>query len=388
MKIPGLNDAHLTYCLNVHPGATVEEMEQAVFTSAPAVFAALGQRAAISPPHGIGLWLSDASARFMEETQARRAFATRLRNSGQYVFTLNGFPFGAFHDTRVKQAVYRPDWSDPLRYEHTLRLARILADLLPDGVDGTISTVPVTYREWADADENLVTTSVDALRQIARALKALRDETGRTVRLALEPEPDCLLDDSHAAATFMNERIFATHPDEDMLRDFLGICLDTVHVGVHRQSALDALHTYEQAGVNVFKVQLGAALRVDGGAGVDIPALLAPFTDNVYLHQTSVVRNDVIQSYPDLPDALASVPHDGQWVVHYHVPLSWKDSEGLSSTRDWIEDTFLSEAYRTGVRHFESEVYTLGVFPGAKGRETEILADELAWILNQISAGA
>ena len=44
-----------------------------------------------------------------------------------YVFTINGFPYGAFHGTPVKAEVYRPDWRDPERLRYTNQLADLLA---------------------------------------------------------------------------------------------------------------------------------------------------------------------------------------------------------------------------------------------------------------------
>ena len=46
-----------------------------------------------------------------------------LRDTDTYVFTLNGFPYGAFHATRVKEHVYLPDWRDRRRLRRDARTA-------------------------------------------------------------------------------------------------------------------------------------------------------------------------------------------------------------------------------------------------------------------------
>ena len=44
--------------------------------------------------------------------------------------------------------MYAPDWRDDARVEYTRDLIRILARLLPRGVDGGVSTAPLTYKPW------------------------------------------------------------------------------------------------------------------------------------------------------------------------------------------------------------------------------------------------
>lgn len=383
MRIPG-TEAHLGYCLNVHPGATPDEMRHAVFGEAPRVRDALAEREGFDGPFGLGLWLSHESALLLSNRAALREFSGRLDDAGLYVFTLNGFPYGAFHGERVKEAVYRPDWSQRERLTHTVRLARILATMLPENVEGSISTVPLTYGEWAAGDPGILRQSVAALEEVAKALAAIENETGRTIRLALEPEPDCFLDDPAHAAAWLNENLFTSTREEALLRKHLGICLDTVHTSVGLHDATAALKTYVDAGIGVYKVQLGAALRMECSDSQAVRQQLSPFADPVYLHQTAVRGEGSPVRYPDLPDALEAAPPGDEWVVHYHVPLAWEgDGQTLSGASGGVGSSFFAEAYNLGVRHFESEIYTLGVFPGAAGRESQILADDLAWILHR-----
>src|SRR6185503_16756135 len=100
---------------NVHATETLAEVRAALPTVA-AVRARLGVDRL-----GIGLYLSAAAARELEASPG--PFVEELAGRGLYVFTLNGFPFGGFHAERVKEAVYRPDWTEPARLEHTRRLA-------------------------------------------------------------------------------------------------------------------------------------------------------------------------------------------------------------------------------------------------------------------------
>lgn len=64
------------------------------------------------------------------------------------MFTMNGFPYGGFHHQEVKDKVHQPDWTTADRLGYTVRLAKVLAELLPEGMEGGISTSPLSYKPW------------------------------------------------------------------------------------------------------------------------------------------------------------------------------------------------------------------------------------------------
>lgn len=98
--------AHLTYCTNVHRGESWPDVARAIAQHVVAV------KARVSPgaPFGVGLRLSASAARELAEPRTLATARAMFALHGLYVFTINGFPYGAFHGTPVKEAVYRPDW--------------------------------------------------------------------------------------------------------------------------------------------------------------------------------------------------------------------------------------------------------------------------------------
>lgn len=379
-------NAHLTYCLNVHPGGTPEELQAAVFERAPEVFRHLRELGGSDGPHGLGLWLSAVCADWLLAGNRLANFAARLQAAGMYVFTLNGFPFGAFHNRRIKQDVYSPDWSEPSRLDHTVRLGTILSDLLPAGETGTISTVPVTYRAWAETPGggDRVRVATANLLQAVAEFAQLEESGGRRIQLLLEPEPDCLLDDPESVIAFfrnlfipaLNER-FGSARGAEVLQRHVGICLDLAHSAVVFADPADMLARFCEHGIPVGKLHLSAAVKTrEQGAA---PAELHGFTDDVYLHQTRVRTPQAIRVFRDLPEALETPNLEGEWRVHYHVPLVWEGTPELTSSRDLITPELLRRALDAGVRHFEVETYTLGLFGAGKETEETVLARELLW---------
>lgn len=206
MKLDSDRSVHLTYCSNIHPGETWAEVRAQVGAHLPKV------KARLSPerPFGIGLRLSAIAAESLSEPAAMEEFKAFLAGEGLYVFTINGFPYGEFHGTPVKENVYLPDWRDAARLAYSNRLADLLAELLPDDpeLDGSISTVPGAFKP-AITGEADVAAMADNLVRHAAHLWDLRERTGRTVTLELEPEPCCFIETIDEAVDFFRNHLFS-----------------------------------------------------------------------------------------------------------------------------------------------------------------------------------
>ena len=89
------------------------------------------RRIAAGRSYAIGLRLGARAAEELAQPAALAAFRHWLDTHDCYVFTINGFPYGSFHGTRVKEQVYAPDWSTPERVAYTCQLFELLVQLLP-----------------------------------------------------------------------------------------------------------------------------------------------------------------------------------------------------------------------------------------------------------------
>ena len=399
MRIPGFENAHLTYCLNVHPGSTFEEAQVAIFEKAHRVFRRLAAATDVAGPFGLGIWLSAEAASTIVAEERLERFARGLDGDGFYAFTFNGFPYGRFHGTRVKERVYSPDWSDRRRYDYTTLLAYILGRLLPEGVNGTISTLPITFKPWAD--EARVTKAAESLAAFAVFLDDLRRTAGTEISLAIEPEPGCYLETTADVSRFFDDELLPVGCElmgrshgigpklaEEILRRHIGVCLDTVHTGVMCEDPVEAVRRLSEHGIRLAKVQLGAALRLDVGHGGP-PQALEAFTDDVYLHQVTAQTEDGTVFFVDLPEALEKGRGAlGEWRVHFHVPLSWPGEGAIGTTGHEIDEAFLRAAIAAGCEHFELEIYTLDVFPGEMESVEAVMAQDLAWLWQRFAAVA
>ena len=402
MKLALPGGPHLTYCTNIHPGETWEEVRANLERHV------LRVKAAVSPgrPFGVGLRLSAQAAATLARPAELDAFRAFLRQNGLYVFTINGFPYGPFHGTRVKEDVYLPDWLDAARLEYSDRLAELLAALLPEepGLEGTVSTVPGAYKARVRNDGDARRMAELMIRHAA-GLRRLWERTGKMVSLALEPEPCCHMETVDETVRFFEAHLFRAPAvtefgrlaglgggeREAALRRHLGVCFDACHMAVEFEDAAAGFAALRGAGIRVGKVQVSAGLRVtlDPGDRALVDAL-RPFAEGVYLHQVVEQRGGRLTRYLDLPEALEAAARDGagarEWRIHFHVPLFREELGRFASTQDYLRGVLALLRRDAHTPHLEVETYTWDVLPEDYRREdiASAVARELHWVLAEL----
>lgn len=391
---------HLTYCTNIHPSSGVDD----VLVSLRRHALPLKARFAPDAPFGIGLRLSGAESRELLEGDRLPGFREFLDQHGLYVFTLNAFPYGPFHNQPVKENVHAPDWRDEERVAYTRRMIEILAALLPAGMEGGLSTSPLSYKTWVDPeDEATWALLIEHLVEIAAALVRLRQERGILIHLDIEPEPDGLLGTFGELADFYEQRLLpqgsaklATElgiPEAEArscLLEHLRVCFDACHIAVGFEDPAAILERFAELGIKVGKIQLSSALKValpDEAAAREATAReLAAFADATYLHQVIQRNRDgSFTCYPDLPEALPHItdPRAVEWRIHFHVPIFVERYATFGSTQGDLRRVLELARQRRFTPHLEIETYTWGVLPpDLKADLTESIAREYAWALD------
>ncbi|MFD5073389.1 metabolite traffic protein EboE [Streptomyces sp. NPDC058371] len=359
---------HLAYCTNVHPAETLDGVLGQLRDHCEPVRRRLGRDRL-----GIGLWLAkDAARALVTDPSALRGLRTELDRRGLEVVTLNGFPYEGFGAEVVKYRVYKPDWADPERLQHTTALARVLARLLPDDVtEGSISTLPLAWRTMYD--EGRAAAARAALTTLAGRLDALEELTGRSIRIGLEPEPGCVVETTRDAIA----------PLTAVAHDRIGICVDTCHLATSFEDPDTALDALARAGVPVVKSQLSAALHAEHPHLPEVRTALAAFDEPRFLHQTRTSTAGGLRGTDDLGEALAgdALPDGAPWRAHFHVPLHAAPAAPLTSTLPVLRAalTRLVGGPHPLTRHLEVETYTWQALPPElRPRARAQLADGIA----------
>ncbi|MCU0778939.1 MAG: metabolite traffic protein EboE [Akkermansiaceae bacterium] len=377
-----LLDSHLSYCTNIHPAETWAETERMLQTHVLAV----RDLVAGGEPFGIGLRLSAVAAAELLVGDRPRAFKSWLDETNTYVFTINGFPYGSFHGTRVKERVFQPDWTAKSRLDYTKDLFRILALVARPETGASVSTLPGSHKTFG-ADESMIRRN---LLELARWMEGLSDETGHDFHLGLEPEPLGHFENTAETLAFF-ARLHADAADSEIIRRRIGVNYDACHLALQYEDAADSLNSLVRAGIRISKIHLSSALAFDPRDPAAIAAIRA-FDEPVYFHQV-LLRGAAggITRFIDLPDFLTN--HDPQAGhlearVHFHIPLDAEPAAPLRSTRGHARDVLAwCRAHPAACRHLEIETYTWGVLPAELQRPVEQqIAGEYRWVF--ANAGA
>ena len=407
MKIFSNKNFHLTYCTNIHPG---EDWSQ-VFANLVQYIPSLKKKLSPNKPFGIGLRLADAASRELLQGNTLQKFKLWLKEHELYVFTLNGFPYGGFHLQVVKDKVYAPDWSKQERLDYTLRLAQILGELLPEEMEGSISTVPLSYKPWFEGDQlsqaKVTSSATIHIAQVVAQMVRIRAATDKVLHLNLEPEPDALLENADEVIKYFEKYLLPIGGTylaknleipqaaaEVLLLEHVRVCYDTCHFAVEYEDPASVFKRFAAAGIQIGKIQISAALKAKipqyKSERLLLKDRLQPFAESTYLHQVIARHSDgKLQHYQDLGTALSFLEKSTacEWRTHFHVPLFIDDYQVLQSTQDDIVTVFELLQNNEICNHLEIETYTWEVLPPEM--KVDIAASiqrEYEWVLWKLQA--
>lgn len=395
-----LTSGHLTYCSNIYPG---EHWDQH-FSSLKQSFPIIKQEVSPDAPMGIGLRLSNLASLDLMVEKNLNDFLEWLSENQAYVFTMNGFPFGGFHNTRVKDQVHAPDWTTRDRVDYTLRLFHILAELLPDGMDGGVSTSPLSYKPWFETKEDLTRAKDQATENIlavAEQLYRIWQQSGIILHLDIEPEPDGLLESGRefidwfetdlltkGRALLSDKLSLSASETEDLIRQHICLCYDVCHFAIGYEPHATIIQELAEKNIQIGKIQISAALKSGLSLTYDertsVINAFSKFNEATYLHQVVAKRdNGELIRYPDLPEAISDGDNAqvNEWRAHFHVPIFKEDFGLLKSTQADIVQVLQLFDKNLFTNHLEIETYTWDVLPDSlKLPLNQSIIRELKWV--------
>lgn len=395
----------LTYCSNIHPGESWEQHFKQLQIHIPLI------KKQVNPNgrFGIGLRLSNIASLELKKEENLHSFINWLEQNNCYVFTMNGFPYGGFHHTIVKDQVHAPDWTTQDRVDYTIRLAEILSRVLPENMEGGISTSPLSYRYWhlTEQWDEVFKLTTSHLLEVVQKLIEIKSDTGRTIHIDIEPEPDGLLESGiefikwyddyllPMGTSLLGKRFgWTDERSADKLKGHIQLCYDICHFAVGYEDHHHVLNLLEQKNIRIGKIQVSAALKASIPPFADerksVIAAFKHFNEPTYLHQViAKQKNGEFKKYPDLPEAMqqADDPSTIEWRSHFHVPLFVENYGVLQSTQHDIIDVLKIHKQQPLTSHLEIETYTWDVLPDAlKLPVTDSIIREMEWVISLLKA--
>lgn len=399
-----IDSVHLSYCTNIHAGDSWSEHFEALKSNLPRIKEKLSPKQAF----GIGLRVSNLASQELQSEENFEQFKKWLEENDMYVFTMNGFPYGEFHREKVKENVHTPDWTSTDRLFYTLRLIGILVKLLPEGMDGGISTSPLSYRHWFSTPterENAMQTATRNIVEVAEQLYRVKSVSNKTLHIDIEPEPDGLLETGDEFLDWYNNYLiplgrkhfkdkFKLGEDEvdSLIKDHVRLCYDVCHFALGYEDHKEMILKLEKENIQIGKFQISAALKAklpeDGDTRKEIIQAFSEFDESTYLHQVIANTKDGGKlRYRDLPEAIADDNNKGttEWRAHFHVPVFLADYELLQSTQEDILEVLDLHKEKQRTPHIEVETYTWNVLPETlKLPLDESIIRELQWVRDEL----
>lgn len=392
---------HLSYCTNIHPGENWQDHFHEIKKAIPNI------KDQLSPtrPFGIGLRLSDIASTELSQPEDLQQFKNWLKDNNCYVFTMNGFPFGNFHHHPVKDNVHTPDWTTQDRVNYTIKLFDILKELVPEGMEGSISTSPLSYRHWFK-DEKETTAAFEKctlnILEVVSHLITVYEDSGKILHLNIEPEPDGLLENTFEfidwynkyyillGIKFLEKRSGTTEDKKTSLQRHLRLCYDVCHSALAYEEIKDVSAELKKNNISIGKVQISSALKINlTDQRTEKIKELSRFNEPTYLHQV-VARDDQnkLYKFKDLPDALDQLTDEKfeECRVHFHVPVFSENYDRLSSTQENIIQTLTDHTTQKISDHWEVETYTWNILPDEfQLPMNESIIRELEWVMNKMN---
>lgn len=262
-----------------------------------------------------------------------------------------------------KEQVHHPDWRTEERLGFMFPATNLAAAFATPEQEIGISTNALSYRRWVDVDMpgNWAALTLNVIRMVQH-LAGIRDRTGVTLHIDIEPEPGSMLRDSADVVNFFKKWLLprggAMLSDRmslgegraaDVILRHVRIALDTAHAAVVWDDAAASLDTFADLGIQIGRLQASSALEVEVPDNSDDQKILAEhlttFASPTLLQQVVARQHgEIVQRHDDLSDAIAVVGESaGQtWRIHTHAPLLADRYGVFSSTREgtasWLRE--------------------------------------------------
>ncbi|MGH9242117.1 MAG: metabolite traffic protein EboE [Vicinamibacterales bacterium] len=390
---------HLTYSTLVHQTDNWEQLWKSVNTYLPAVKA----RVAPHEKFGVCLRTSAPSAELLSAEPSKVADLKKFfADNDLYLYTANAFVYGVFKKQVIKEDVYEPDWATPERREYTKKVANLLAELAPEGINPSIQSAPLGFKPKVTGDDVVEAYTSNVIDVVAHLVE-LKKKTGKTVTLGLEPEPRCYLETTDETITYFKNHLFSGETAKRLakktglnetdaaqaMRDYMGVVFDIGHQSVGYEDIPASLQKLVDNGVQIVKLQEAASMYIPDVSQKTVDALQT-FAKTIYLSQTCQKKDGKMTWFLNLEDAFEDWyknPGPREWRTHFHVPVFLNDLGGAFGTTRFALEQALAFHKKTPLStHLEIETYTWDVLPDhlKTGDIVEYVTRELDWVKGQL----
>jgi len=226
----------------------------------------------------IGLSISDRSCRQLLDGMNLAMMKDWLEEQQLMLSSLNGSNYVNLKSCANNEDYHKPDWNTQERVEYTKRLNRILAVLLPQDQEGSITTSAISLASWYQEHPGKIKavnkTCAIHLASIVEDLLQIRREAGKMIYLNLQMLPSSILQSEKHLIDFYEKYLlpvgvehlfkkFKLSPSiaEDTIRSHVRICLNTAHLISAKRDVAQVVSSFKNAGIRIGKLKIENLLK-------------------------------------------------------------------------------------------------------------------------------
>jgi hypothetical protein len=286
---------------------------------------------------------------------------------------------------------------------------KILAYLLPNNIDGGVSTSPLSYKYWFNSKTEIEATTkktCSSLIKIVLQLVEVKKSTGKLLHLDLEPEPDGFIENTQEVLDFYNNHLLkngilelqntlncSNEKAKEHILSHIQVCYDVCHFALAYERPEFVVSSLKKAGINIGKIQISAAIKCEKSNSISVERqqdCLRQFDEPTYLHQSVVKRTDnSLSHYSDLNEGINTMTDSNfkEIRTHFHIPIFISEFQVLESTQNEIIDALNLWKQKKYSNHLEVETYTWSILPDhLQTNITNSIVRELDWVRKQLSS--
>lgn len=389
------NKYHLTYCSNIFKEKTWKNL----FCKLKKYITNL-RKFFIKKHIGLSLCLSNSLTNEIKKPDNISSLKTWLKKNSLYISSINGFVYQTFHQKSIKENIYLPDWTSKKRLIFTQNIIHILKNIIKKNHDGSISTLPISYKLWTKDNHKhyvLYKTSKH-LSDLLILLINIKKQTKNIIHLDIEPEPQCTIEtykETHAffehwLLPICKKHLIPKYKKQHLITHIykhIKICYDICHFSVNFENHKEILNSIKQSKIKIGKIQISSALKIDlnnNNKTSQLKTLLA-LQNSPFLHQTTEKVANKIKKYPDVKYILETFKQkaQGELRIHCHISIHEKIYKNIETTYQETQETLKVFLKTLHIKHIEIETYTHNII--YEDSPLAAIIKEYNWAINTLT---
>ncbi|HFL8824107.1 MAG TPA: metabolite traffic protein EboE [Candidatus Azoamicus sp. OHIO1] len=375
-----INNQHkynLTYCLNVFKSKNWEETLYNI-----KIFVSNIKKTYPNKEIGIGLCISNSISKELIKKRNLLDLIILIKNENIYIPSINGFVYKKFHQKSIKDKIYIPEWTSNSRILYTKLLIKILKELLPKNVNGSITTLPISYKPWINKKNKtyIFYKSSINISKIIDILININKKYKKLIHLDIEPEPNCLIENSKEIVRFYKLWLLPIGSDYlrnkyniekkiaiALIKDHIKICYDICHFSTNFEKTTTIIKLLTKEKIKIGRIQISSAIKIKTPKKKEkfkkIINKISHLSYSPFLHQTVEKNNNQIKKFIDIKYAIKTIKKNkkSEWRIHCHLPIYLKKYSILETTNKDTKSVLKNLINNKITNHIEIETYTYNV---------------------------